>query len=237
MQRLLVLLASLLFASSLNAGEIKDVFAVSEEWEDCTNADGTGLYWDILREVYKLDGIELKHQNAPYARCAKMVQGKEADILVGCYYKEKEGMLYPAKEAFMDADKVVVLFKDGGSYTDQKSLEGKKVGWVRGYDYDKYLEVKVEKQEFGSREQGVKMVQAGRIDFLLDAAVDIEGLDEKLLAGVKVHDCMKLYLYYAFQDTERGKKLIGIYEKNLAKLKESGQLKELFEKYEFDWLW
>ena len=32
--------------------QIKSINIVAPEWEDYTNADGTGMYWEILQTIY-----------------------------------------------------------------------------------------------------------------------------------------------------------------------------------------
>ncbi|MEZ0199812.1 ABC transporter substrate-binding protein, partial [Pseudomonas qingdaonensis] len=44
----------------------KQIHLVSEEWLDYTNADGTGVAWDVLRKVFEPAGVEVVTQSAPY---------------------------------------------------------------------------------------------------------------------------------------------------------------------------
>lgn len=37
-------------------GVPKQIHLVSEEWLDYTNADGTGVAWDVLRKVFERQG-------------------------------------------------------------------------------------------------------------------------------------------------------------------------------------
>ncbi|MFZ3203078.1 MAG: ABC transporter substrate-binding protein, partial [Pseudomonas sp.] len=46
----------------------REIRLASEVWQDHTNADGSGLAWDILRQVFEPEGIELVIQSVPYTR-------------------------------------------------------------------------------------------------------------------------------------------------------------------------
>jgi len=57
----------------------------SEAWIDSTNKDGTGYYWDILREVFEQSGSTLSINTTTYKRSVGMVQTGEADLMVGAF--------------------------------------------------------------------------------------------------------------------------------------------------------
>ena len=211
------------------------IIVASEEWEDCTNVDGTGLYWDILELVYP--NHEIKHKLVPYSRSVFLVQNKKADLFVASYYKEAEGVLYPDKDLFFDADKVVAVYKKGTEFKGKKSLSGKKVAWIRGYSFDQYFAEKMKKYPLNKRTSAFNMLRYGRIDFFLDALVEMENMKSTLLEGLEYKIIKKLYLYFAFADNEKGKKLLKIYEKNMKKALRSGEIKRKFEKWQFDYLW
>jgi len=234
LKTLSIIFAVLLFVTVCFAEE---VHVVSEMWEDCTNEDGTGLYFEILREIFPEPEYQLKLEIVPYARSVAMVQNKAADLYVASYYAETEGVLYPGKEMFFDADKVVAVYLKGMSFSGQADLTGKTVGWMRGYAYDEYLDVEVKPYEIDNRENGLKMVQHGRLDYFLGAQSDVEKIDAELMEDLEVTHCLNLYLYYAFTDTEKGQELLRVYKEKYPELIESGKMKALFEKWDFDYLW
>ncbi len=69
----------LLFIFNLSIGfvfsqNISEITVVTEEWEDCTNKDLSGLYFDILREVFEPEGISLNIRFEPYARSLETIK-------------------------------------------------------------------------------------------------------------------------------------------------------------------
>lgn len=213
----------------------QEIIVASEEWEECTNADGTGLYWEILELVYP--NYEVKHKLVPYSRSVNLVKNKEADLFVASYYEETDGVLYPEKDMYFDADVVVAVYKKGSSLDGANSLDGKDVGWIRGYAYNDYFDVQMNEQLVNKRKQAINMLKNDRIDYFLDAKVEVENMDKSLLEGLEYKPVKNLYLYYAFADNEKGKELLNIFETNMEKAVKSGKIKQLFEKWEFDYLW
>lgn len=229
------LMLPLISLPPLAVSEEKTIYAVTENWEDYSNADGSGLYWDILHAIYEPEGFQLRTETFPYIRAAEMVNGGQADMLVGAYYGEQENLLYPEPAHAFDADRVIVLYPEEGDWSGIDTLSGKTVAWVRGYEYDQYLDVALKPHEVSTREQAIKMLKAGRIDYVLDAAAEIDALDAAMLAGLARAPAMKLGLYPAFQKSERGRELMAIYDQRFTDLKESGQLQALFEQHGMEW--
>ncbi|MCP4346374.1 MAG: hypothetical protein GY795_12710 [Desulfobacterales bacterium] len=50
----IILVLMLCFLSMPVYAENTTIIFYAEEWKDATNKDGTGLYWDILREGMQL---------------------------------------------------------------------------------------------------------------------------------------------------------------------------------------
>lgn len=218
----------------LNGADIKKVVAVSEEWEDGTNADGSGFYWELIDLVYQKDGISVEKSVMPYERAVNMVKNGKADLWVGSYMDEEEFALYP-KHA-MDSDIVVAVFKKGAFDISkgQSEIEGKRVGWIRGYDYDSYLEVPVEVSELRNRASGIKMVQGGRLDAFLDAKIELDSEIENSKidsSDIDIGEILQLKLYIGFNKDDRGKKLSKIWDERMIELHNSGELKTFYNKH------
>ena len=118
---LFLILGSLLFAQTG-----KTIKIVTEEWEKCTNADGSGLYFDIIRAVFEPEGVKVSLQLMPYARAVETFQAKKADAVVGTYADEVDDAVYP--KWHFAADDVSTLILKGGTIkiVGEESLKGKR---------------------------------------------------------------------------------------------------------------
>jgi len=230
---LLVSVLGLMFSAHVRASELKEINIVSEAWENQTNKDGTGLYWDIIRLVYESVGIKVNFKTREYSRSVALVRSKRSDAWVGSYLNEEEGVLYPTSH--FDADIVSALFvpKPDFKWEGEKSLAGKNVAWNKGYELHEYLDVKFKRKEFTSRKNVISLLKAGRIDFYIDAQVELISYFGDALSKNELRSeiIKRLNLYLAFSDSERGKALLRIFDERFKQLLVSGEIKTLFEKW------
>lgn len=228
------LLSFLFLLSSLSAFEIKSVLAVSEHFKNATNYDGSGFYWELIRKVYGEDNIQLGYEIVPYQRAIMLTRNQAADFWVASYEHEQDFAIYP-KYAF-DVDDVSALHRKNSPVQklEIQALKHKKVAWIRGYAYDRYIQVPMQKVFLNKRSSILKMLQSRRIDFFLDDWTEIEitfSKREMEVAEVTHSPLLQLKLYLAFQHTERGRNLAEIWDKNLLKLHRNGRLKTVYQKY------
>ncbi len=173
-----------IFFPALAGNTPTEIILASEEWANATNRDGTGLYWDIFRAVYEPVGIKIKFIIRSYKGSVSLVKKNQADAAVGIYPEEIKGALF-SKYPFVK-DYVLVLFKKNklSQWNGQETLKNKKVGWIKGYSYDDYLEVPVIKKEFNRRESILRRLDKDRLDFFMDTRNDVESVLNKGIIDV-----------------------------------------------------
>ena len=224
-----------LFSIEIFALNLTKVVGVSEEWKGGTDKHCKGLYWEVATEVFALSKIKLICKLAPYARGVKLVEKAKVDFWVGSYEAEEDFPYYP--KVAIDADNVSILYnKTKQKFKKISDIKNKKVAWIRGYDYDLYLDFPVKIKELKDRKSGVKMALLGRIDFLMDDKSELE----QALAKVKIDKkdlviapFMSLKIYMAFSKTERGKYLSKLWDENMKKLNKSGKLRKIYTKHDY----
>jgi polar amino acid transport system substrate-binding protein len=215
--------------------KITEIVLASEEWPNATKADGTGLYWEIFKAVYEPVGIQVKHRISSYAGSEELIKRQSVDAMVGAYKDEVEKAVFP--ENHFAADTVQVLFKKGklAEWKGQESISGKKVGWIKGYDFDQYLDVPMEKAEFDERKDALRVLDKDRIDFFMDAQPDlIDALESGVIdkSAYQRETVKQINLYVAFSDNEKGKKLQQIFDERFPQLVRSGEIKKLYDKWQ-----
>ncbi len=219
------------------AAELRAIHFVTEAWEGMTNADGTGLCWDVFRKIYEPSGIRVEFEIMPYARATKLVQTKEADASIGAYLSEYEGVLFSKWHYTQDV--VLAIFKKGNvaAWDGEKSLSGN-LGWMRGYAFDQYLRTEPRFFEVDRRESGLKMLEAGRLDFFLDTK---DELLDALKQGVikqddyQIETILKLNVYLTFADNERGREFVKLFDDRMAEFVKSRELLPLYQKWGFEY--
>ncbi|MFJ4067113.1 substrate-binding periplasmic protein [Pseudomonas sp. NPDC089996] len=207
----------------------RQIHLVSEEWIDYTNADGSGVAWDVLRKVFEPAGVKVMTQSAPYSRAVGLVRRGEADAWVGSYKEENDDNLYPRWHFDMDhiyalglASKPVPTLATVGQY---------RLAWVRGYDYGSYLPNASNFREIQRREGILPMLEHERVDFYIDAQTEVDyvlGQSSQPERFRRTH-VAELPLYLAFSRNEHAKALSDLFDKRMAELVRSGELKPIFE--------
>lgn len=225
-------IALLTFAWSGTAEAGGKLTIATSEWEDLTQKDGTGLYFEVLNEIFGKDGYS--YQLLPWKRAQSEFQGGKVDAILGEDNTRKAA--YPKWPC--DANKFSVLYKKSalGEYKPEM-LQSKTSVWVRGYDVQLFVKGLTKYQEVTDLSQGAKMLAAGRADLLIDFPEDLETVAKKekldpkdfVIAEGVVNGG---FLYLAFQDNEAGRARAKEYDAGMDKLRKSGKLQELFSKWE-----
>ncbi|WP_299876136.1 ABC transporter substrate-binding protein [uncultured Cocleimonas sp.] len=213
---------------------IKTIKMITPSWDGYTNEDGTGFYFDFFRKIYEPEGIQLEFIIAPWRRATHEVKSGNSDFMVNAYLTpEKPSFIYPKQP--MNTSYTLALFdKSKVDWNGQKSIENKKVIWMHGYGFHKYLDVDVNWSEIGTLKQGWELLRAGRVDYFLDDSLTTENYikdNNPDMSNIGKEIAYTIDTYPRFLDCERSNELIRIYEKRMKTLIKSGELQALFEQW------
>ncbi|AZF49871.1 ABC transporter substrate-binding protein [Pseudomonas sp. R2-7-07] len=229
---LLIMLCA--FTAVLQADEAPapgKIMLASEEWDDYTNKDGSGLAWDVLRRVFEPAGVTLQIHSAPYTRSIGLAQRGEVDGCVGSYRDEADQVLYPHWP--FDSDPIYALGLATLPTPNLATLGDYRLAWVRGYKYEKYLPNVRRFNQIQRRSGILAMLQYGHADFYIEALTEakyvLSQADDP--SRFTLTHIMELPLYIAFADNERGRALMKVYDQRMTVLVKSGELKPIFERW------
>lgn len=231
MKTALLALWLLLSGAAVAALAPAQVRLVSEQWQAYTNADGTGLAWDVLRQVFEPAGVRVVAQSAPYSRAIGLVRRGEADAWVGSYQNESPDNLYPRWH--FDIDHIYALGLAKGPVPTAATIGHYRLAWVRGYDYARYLPNVGDGREVQRREGILPMLEHDRVDFYIDALTEIDyviGQSDQPQRFRRTH-IAELPLYLAFADSDTGRTLRDLFDRRMEQLVRSGELKPIFERW------
>ena len=226
---LMLAVLSVAQAQSELPGEIR---LASEVWEAYTEADGTGLGWDVMREVFEPAGVRLDIYSVPYTRAVGLVQRGEADAWLGSYRDEvEEQVLYPTYH--YDRDQIVALGLKDTPVPTLDSLGAFRLVWVRGYGYEEYLPNVRDYREVQRRVGILGMLDQGRTDFYLDAQDEVTFIlrDARVPSRYRVYPLTELPLYLGFGDNPRGRALANLFDKRMDMLVADGSLRPIFQRW------
>ena len=232
---LMILFVFCLICQSALAGSAPaEIILASEEWANATNKDGTGLYWDIFRAVYEPVGIKTRFIIRSYKGSVSLVKRNQADAAVGIHPQSIQGAL-SSRYPFVK-DYLLVLFKKNkvNQWKGQETLKNKKIGWLKGFSYDEYLEVPVIKREFMQRGSILRQLDKDQLDFFMDTRNDVESVLNKGIIDVTrytVETVLELERFLVFANNEKGKELKRIFDDRFPHLVQSGEIEKLFAKW------
>jgi ABC-type amino acid transport substrate-binding protein len=218
------------FTSLVQAQDVPGkVMLASEEWNDYTNKDGSGLAWDVLRQVFEPAGITLQTRSVPYTRSVGLAQRGEVDGWVGSYRDETTGVLYPHWN--FDSDHIYALGLASTPAPTVATLGNYRLAWVRGYKYEEYLPNVHRFNQIERRDGILPMLQHARADFYIDALTEAKYVLNQADDPSKftLTHIAELPLYIGFADNERGRALMAVFDRRMAALVKSGELKAIFE--------
>ena len=226
---------ALLFSGvSVLAQDLTTINVASDEWANCTQKDGSGLYFEVMRLAFPESKLEIKI--VPSARSIEMVSAAKTDVCVGVYQTDVKNGIYPKYPIDYDDMSVLMLSAKAGSWAGETGLKNKKVAWIVDYGYDQYLSVPVKLTEVSDTASGIKMLQAGRVDFYIETKSTIVPFmeDNKISKkDFRLETVKWIRLYLAFSQTPKGRALQVQWDKALPVLYKSGQLQKVFAKWGF----
>ncbi len=226
-------------AYTQDAGKITEIHVVTPSWEKQTYEDGSGLFFDIIRAVYEPVGINLKFDIVPWERAKMITDSKDADARLVVWESGEADQLIPRYPMYVDYTALVCKKDSIPTWEGVKFLEGRSVIWMRGYDNHKLpilQGMKYEWFEIDSYDQAWEMLKADRVDCYMEALIDLKPYVEQHkidLSAYYVDETVNsANAYLEFAHTERSKQLIQIYDERMPKLLESGEIKQLFKKWD-----
>lgn len=231
---LLAWLMIVLGLPAVQAAELRprDILLVSEHWPGHTNADGSGLAWEIMRQVFEPVGVKMNWRIEPYTRALGLVQRGEADAWLGSYRDEvKDRTFYPQRP--YDADRIVALGLSSRPPARLAELGRYRLAWMRGYGYQQYLPGVVRYQEVQRSGDILAMLERGHADFYIDASTEVADIlkGHAETERFRIAALTRLPLYPGFADTERGRALAALYDRRMAVLVNNGSLRPLFRRW------
>ncbi|SDF54259.1 amino acid ABC transporter substrate-binding protein, PAAT family [Limimonas halophila] len=215
-----------------------DVYA--PHWEGYTNPDGSGMGWEVVRAVYEPAGVRVRFHTVPYQRAVVRVKNGEADAWLASYAHEQTGVIYP--DWHYDADRVsaVMMRAEAAAWTGVAALRNRRVAWMPAYNMDQYLDVPVDHvSAVASHVSALRMLKAGRIDYFLGAAYEIENSLESLPDDLSrstftVEHAFNLKLYPGFARTEAGRRFAAIWDRRIPALLANGTLARIYDAHDFE---
>jgi hypothetical protein len=200
----------------------KSLTVAASPWVGLTQADGTGLYFQIFREAMATQDIQIQIRMSNWKRAKHMFYAKRADVLLADYQHEDPSRLYPRWH--LDYDQSVQLYSLQ-PLQNLAELRDRPVGWLLGYDFDQYLPVPVEPYEVATEQEGFMLLQHQRLAAFI--SYQKHQPDPLVLPLYSLEIVSAQPIYPLFQNDFQGRQLARAYDLGMKLLNQSGRLAEL----------
>jgi len=235
-----MLLLVVLFCVPAHGKELSEVYSAGPEWETFTHRDGTGLYHEVLREVFSLYNISVKHEYVPTNRGDELVLAGQVDMMT-CDDRATSSQLHMSRYPLY-VDKYYAFFRKSivGPWRGVESLRDKEVACQLGYYHEWDFPVPVHIRDLSSGVKCLQMVLLERSDFYVDDMLFIE--DSIKTSGLSFnrldYDAQEVGVrayHPIFNDTERGQTVMHLFDEGIMALHKAGKLKPIYEKWGHDY--
>ena len=195
--RRLFLLLLALFASCAHAETIE--IGAEDDWypySGVKNGQASGFAEDLIQEAFKAEGVEVKFNSLPYARC--MGETKVGNLL-GCFDVARNSLLepnfiWPAQAMYMAHINIYALASATESGLSTADLEGREVAVTNNYEYGESFDTdrKILRSVSNQDIQGFRKLLVGRVKYMV------------------AYDKVANYLFAQYKDQFTGKfKVVG----------------------------
>lgn len=205
-----------------------------------------GYVVELLREVFKEQGVEVDYQVMPWSSAVSAAEAGEIDAIIGANETEAVRLLTGSVPIAEPKFALFVRKDSTWNYSSARSLQGIKLGVIAGYSYwqslDSYVAkaaptaLKVYDGEEPLRE-AIADLQAGRIDALPESVLVFHWATRA--AGMKFTDFRMAYseasapLYVAFAKNDQGRQFARKFDLGLRHLQTNGRFQTILDAYGF----
>ena len=208
-----------------------------------------GFGVEIARRAFELAGHSTEFSEMAWAKAVVDARGGKKDALVGALKADAPEFIFPKNSIGRQISCFYTLKKSNWSYSGNASLSKKALGVVNDYKYgsplDQYIEHNQANHQLIDQIAGIDTVRR-QVRKLVSSRVDVFVEDQSVMAFFFQHDgaeysnqlrkagCLKgveLYVAFSSADPEASRLRAAEFDRGVATLNASGELKKIMAKY------
>jgi len=211
----------------------KTLSIVTPIWDDWTNKDETGFYFELINLIYKPLGYKTDISFTPFARAFRLIELKKADLMFSLYSRDENSEVLTSQHP-IDAGTVLIIFDNKLSWNGMSSLHKQNVIMPRAYKYHQYITEDFTPMEIKDSEQGMAMFLHGRAPYFVTHYVEMLKLQKEHNIDptkYRTEVLMQRNLHVGYAKTEKGAKLREIFDKKMSEIIQNGVIEKLYKKW------
>lgn len=226
MLKIIVCLVAFIMAPCFAAQPLPILKVVSEEWQDSTNADGSGTYWDIVRAVYGKH-YQLELVATTWSRALSLVEAGQADVLVGSYKTANPKLIFPQHHLDIEYPLYAIFDKNLHNITDVNDLAGLTIAGKKDYELTSFLPSTSHFYGVEFIDDVANLIEKKRIDVALAYHINLPLADPNNRFKHQVIG-KEARIYLAYTKSAKGERLKQQYDEEIIRLIADDKLKQYF---------
>lgn len=219
-------------------------------------SDKPGYMIEIAQKAFRRHGITVEYQTMPWTRAIEETRLFKHTAIVGASQNDAPDFVFPKIPQGWMENVFYVIKGSKWRYSGEPSLEHISFGAVADYAYGNPIDAYIEKHKDDLKrvqlvagdnalDLNIKKLMAGRIDALIEdehvmnyyLSQRSAAIREKLMEAGSLPPSRQSSLYIAFSpEAPEAKKYADILTKELEKMRKSGELKKILDRYSVsDW--
>lgn len=207
-------------------------------------SDRPGYAIEIARAVFEPAGIKVDYQIMSWTDALKASRAGEIDGVIGANRTEGQGLLLPQEEISNPVMCLLTLPKSAWTFQNAASLSGRRIGCIESYSYWEFLDqfIKTHPQQTtifkgdDPLKDGIEHLLQGKIDVLPEAlpvfAWKVKQLGQPMSAFRIAYTQPGDPAFIALSPKTPGaKEKIALIDAGIRRLRASGELKKILERY------
>ncbi|WP_019615061.1 transporter substrate-binding domain-containing protein [Psychromonas ossibalaenae] len=240
MKYILVFIAALL-SSTIAWGS--SVTAAQDPWPPFVMkgaVNNQGISIDIVTAAFASQGYQVNFKIMPWSRALNEVKEGRVDILPATWFTQERTNYLTYSDSYLENSlKFIKKADDSFEFDGMSSLDGKKIGIVRGYGYgDAFLNAdNFSRPEANDLIANLKKLKAGRIDLTLEdelvakSSITAKGLNVADFSFTSSALSVNPLHVTSGKANPRAAELTDAFNKGLATIKSNGKFNEILDRY------
>lgn len=211
---------------------------VADAWDGYTHKDGTGLWFDMWRQILGPLGHTVQPRIVPYPRALEEITKGKSDITPAVYQGDLDDK-HVELSIIIEQDSVDAFIIDEHfpDWQGLASLKGKTVVARLDYGYGRFLPTGAHYSEKASLQGMLHMLALGRVDAVLDYEREVTALVQE--TGMKPVWTLRRGVlapsqHAAFADTPKGRWARDLFVKRMRELLANDGLVPLLKHHEVE---
>jgi polar amino acid transport system substrate-binding protein len=220
---------------------------VTDQWipyENLSDAAAPGFSTEVIKQVFAAMGQEASFEELPWARAAGMVfRGERDGIFTAFYNEERAQYCYFPKEPLAQ-DKWIFFIRSGDAgrlqFSSFADLVGHEIAVLRGAsvspEFWDFVRQHQNVTETAADEANFRMLEAGRVDFVVASSVNGARLIDSLGLKGKIEPLSSRSLkednlYVIFSKERVSPDFVDAFSEALRQFKQTDAFRAIYDKY------